>query len=127
MKNSLFSEIEQSIKSFDVKLLTDVKQVTVDNTSDTSIFIEFSYIDYKDNGKQYFIGIMFENVILNSSTNVDLFNLLNMNSLSFEDISISNWERINWIVTDSDDDGVVLFSFYCENVSVKYVRARCPI
>ncbi|MGM5629625.1 hypothetical protein O2K51_01885 [Apibacter raozihei] len=122
MENKIISEIKQYIKNFNIRLLTDVLQLIINNIDNRTMFVEFRYIEYKNSKKQYNIGILFRNLKFNQNIDLGLNNLLNINKLNFENITQNCWEEINWSVTDSDDDGVILFAFYCEDICIEYVK-----
>lgn len=119
MDNKIIKELNENIKNFDIRLLTNVNKLVIDNTcSEKSILIEFNYINYKDNKKEHLVIIKFENFKVNFEIGLDIQNILNINKLSFEDISSNYWEGIDWLVTDSDDDGIPSFSFYCKDIYI---------
>lgn len=52
MDNKIIKELNENIKNFDIRLLTNVNKLIVDNSyTEKSILIEFNYVNYKDNKK----------------------------------------------------------------------------
>lgn len=122
MENSIILELKRHITNFNIRLLTEVEQVLLNNSDKRSMFIEFKYIDYENSKELYYVGILFKNLKFDKNIGVDINKLLDINKLEIRDISQYCWEDINWYITDNDDDGVITFAFYCKDVNIQYVK-----
>ena len=117
---NIVSEIKNFIADFNIRRLHRVLKVIIDNGKEISLLLEFEYISFIESKKKYQFGILFKNFKMQNG--LDFEYLLNIDNLKIKNISDFQWEKIYWHIIDEDDDGSILFEFYCEDISLEFVR-----
>ena len=114
------SEIKNFIADFNIRRLHRVLKVIIDNGKEKSLLLEFEYNSFIESKEKYQFGILFKNFKIQNG--LDFEYLINIDNLKIKNISDFQWEKVHWHIIDEDDDGSILFEFYCEDISLEFVR-----
>ena len=114
---------ERYIGEFKAENIRSIRTFTLRNTDVSSASMDFEF-EYVNDATQetFLIGMIFYGCRFSGDYTMDVTELLDVNAIEFVNISDRQWEDIKWKIQDCDDDGTVLFKFYCREIRVRFIR-----
>ena len=110
------SKIISELCKFDIENIYSASKIIVDNFEQLDILVHFKCRN-PNNDSGYTKQYLFKGCRCEDESGIDILKILDINNLSMENISSYGWENLKWLIIDVDDDGGILFKFYCASVT----------
>lgn len=109
--------IQNRIAGFSLRHIDSITKFTVESGNGANITIDFAYKDFSRN-IAVTLTCVFTEYVLPGDYGLYVPDLFALETLTITNIADWGWETARWRVANIDDDGGVLFEFYCRDIAV---------